>query len=123
MTTMNIILIILVINFIADQLLQVPVVVKNKDSNTAFMIAHIVTWGISMWILTMVFCYKLQSWEMIKWFLFVMVTHFIIEWPMSRLATSLLHQKKYIGYNAVNLFEALLNNIVLIISFMYFMFT
>lgn len=123
MTTMNIILIILIINFIADQLLQLPIVVKNKNDNTGFMIAHVVTWGISMWILALLFCYKLQSWDMIKWYLFVMVAHFAIEWPLSRWATSLLHQKKYIGYNAVNMLEALITNIVLVISFMYFMFS
>lgn len=123
MTTMNIILIILVINFIADQLLQVPLVVKNKDNSTMFMIAHVVTWGISMWLLAWIFCYKLQSFEMLKWFCFVMVAHLAIEWPLSRLATSLLHQKKYIGYNAVNMLEALITNIMLILSFMYFMFS
>lgn len=123
MITTKIILIILILHYIADQLLQHPTITKHKDTHTLALLGHIGTWGISMWLLTMIFCYKLQNLEMMKWFLFVMVIHFIIEWPLGRLSSSLLHKKKYAGYNAVNLFEALLMNIVLILSFMYFMFS
>lgn len=116
----NILILLLVINFIADQLFQPKQVLRAKNDNTIWMILHVVIWCFPMLIFAWIITFKVGDLWPLKWFCSILPLHFIVEWPLNRYGISLLHKKKTTLAITVIHLEKLLLNIAILLTFLYF---
>lgn len=116
----NLILILLIINFLADQLFQSRQILKSKNTNVVFMMLHVFMWSAPMAIFSWIVAYKTHDLGALKWWLIIIPIHFLIEWPINRYTTYLLHNKRTtLAITMIHL-EKLLLNLVVVGLFIYF---
>lgn len=116
----QLLLILLVINFISDQMLQPKQVLQNKSDSTVFMILHVIIWAIPMALFALILMVKFNSFWPIQWLWCVIPMHLLIEWPLSRYTSMLIHNKNNILAVKIIHLEKLLLNVVLLILFLHF---
>ena len=120
MINIGIVITLLAISFIGDNLLQSKEVMLKKSSYTSSLLLHVATWGIPMWLFAVTMVIKTNNSAMFEWYVFVLIAHFLIEWPLSRLSSSLAFAGRYLSANIIEMSENLLLNSALVFSFYYF---
>lgn len=116
----KLIIILLVINFISDQLFQPKQVLVHKDRNTIYMFIHVMVWAVSMIAFACVMIAVTGKLWPLAWVSLAIFAHFLIEWPLSRWASNLFYKKDYsLAITLVHM-EKLLLNVYLLFSLLYF---
>lgn len=110
----------LLLNFIADQILQPKIIRAYKNKSTLLMLGHVVSWAIVMWALSMILCHKLQNWDMLFWFFTISILHFLIDWPLGRWQSSLMDKGNVKTAAKIIYLEYTLVTIMLLFTFNYF---
>lgn len=118
---MKILLLLLAVNFIADQLLQHKESMDNKHKDTAAIFVHVLTWSISMFVFMSIVLLKTGNAEVIKWWASIVVIHFTVEWCCLRMWTYYYFDNKRSKMTAWILLEQLIINSSIVGLFVYFM--
>lgn len=118
---MKILLILLALNFIADQLLQHPDVMKSKHKDSAAFLLHVLTWSVSMFLFMAIVMLRTGNMEIIKWWACVFIIHFSVEWCCLRMWTNHYYDKKPAKMVFWILLEQLIISSATIGLFVYFM--
>ena len=112
---MKLSIIILLISFIADQLLQLKSVrqTKHKDSWTLFL--HVTMWSFVMFALSAVIAMKTENMNVLLWWALITFNHFIIEWCCIRMWTHHYYNKN----KSLMVFWILLEQILMNVSMLW----
>lgn len=116
--TLQIIFALLLIHFLADQILQVPLVQKGKNDSALLMAAHVTTWA--LWMIPVCFWIMINmthDFTPFLWWIIASTSHFIADYLMSFWINALI-KKKYLHYAiyAIHL-NALIVHVVIIKAF------
>lgn len=121
---MGTILKILLISFVADQLLQLKDVKNNKHKSSVMLLVHVLTWSVPMFVVASILIFNesgaFTSLWPLYWWITILVAHFSIEWCTVRQWTNLYYQKNKSAAAFWIHMEHFLLNAVIILSFMYF---
>ena len=118
---MKILLLLLAINFIADQLLQHPDIVKIKHKDTSALFLHVLTWSISTFLFASIISFNTGKIEVYKWWMCALIIHFAVEWVCLRMWTYYYHDNKRGKMVGWILLEQLIINSSMVALFVYFM--
>ena len=117
---MKILLILLAINFIADQLFQSKTVMENKHKDSTLLIVHVLHWSVLMLIFASIIGVKTGLFEQCyKWWAAITVMHFSVEWINLMLWTYSMYNNKKSRMVAWILLEQLIINISIVSLFVY----
>jgi hypothetical protein len=116
----NLLLTILVINLIADSLLQPRQVLHGKNDSTPVMVIHVFIWSIPMALFTWLVVYQTGSLWALKWYCVIVPMHFFIDWPISRRVNTLMRGKDYVSAIRLIHTEKALLNLGLLLTFLFF---
>ena len=118
---MKILLLLLAINFIADQLLQHTQIMREKHKDTTALFLHVLSWSVSMFLFTAVVMLRTGNTEILKWWLCIFMIHFAVEWMCLRMWTHFYYDKKPTKMVIWILLEQLIINSAIVGLFVYFM--
>lgn len=117
---MKLAIILLVLHFIADQLLQIPHVKETKHKSTISLMLHVTTWAFTIAAFTMLVILKTHQVSAISWFISVTIIHFLIEWASIRLWTHYYYVKNKTAMSLCIILEQLIINVSIIAMFDFF---
>lgn len=106
---------ILVISFIADQLLQIKSIRQSKHKDTMALMLHVTCWSIVMFAFMGVVLLKGGNQNVILWWFIITVIHFLVEWACLRMWTHFFYDKK----KSLMVFWILLEQLVLNVSMLW----
>ena len=116
----NLILLLLIINFIADQLLMPKPILDGKNHSIIFMALHVLMWALPMALFAWIVVYRTEELWALKWLCAIVPLHFLIEYPINKYTTYLLQNKKTrMAITMIHL-EKMLLNIAVAGLFVYF---
>jgi len=112
---MKLSIIILLISFIADQLLQLKSVRQTKHKDSWALFLHVIMWSFVMFALSAVIAMKTENMNILLWWAFITFNHFIIEWCCIRMWTHHYYNKN----KSLMVFWILLEQILMNVSMIY----
>lgn len=119
---MKILLILLALNFIADQLFQPKILLREKHKDTLLLFAHVCMWSITMLIFASVVIFKSGNVNgPMLWWLCSTIVHFGIEWVCLRTWTHFFYDNKRYKMVFWIVMEQFIINIWIVWLFVYFM--
>ena len=118
---MKILLLLLAVNFIADQLLQHPEIMRNKHKDTSVLFLHVLSWSFTMFLFMAVVMLRTGNIEIVNWWLCISIIHFAIEWVCLRMWTYSFYDNKRSKMVFWILLEQLIINSATVGLFVYFM--
>ncbi len=118
---MKILLVLLVVNFIADQLLQHPDIMRTKHKDTYALFIHVLTWAISTFAFASTVILLTGKIEIYQWWILTFAIHFAVEWCCLRMWTHYYYDKKPTKMVIWILLEQLIINSSVVGLFVYFM--
>jgi len=108
-------IIILLISFIADQLLQPKSIRQTKHKDTMMLFAHVMLWSIPMLIFTGIVMLKTGDENVLLWWASITFSHYIIEWCCIRMWT----HHFYNNNKSLVVFWVLLEQMLINVSMLY----
>jgi hypothetical protein len=108
-------ILIIVISFIADQLLQLKSIRQIKHKDTIALTLHVSMWSIVMSVFTGILLPKCSIQGIVMWWLTITVIHFIVEWACLRMWTHFFYDKK----KSLMVFWILLEQLILNVSMLW----
>jgi len=118
---MKIVLILLALNFIADQLFQHPDIMKGKHKDSTVLFVHVLTWSISTFLFASIVALKTWNVNVYSWWLTTFVIHYAVEWCCLRMWTNYFYDNKRTKMVGWILLEQLIINSSMVAFFIYFM--
>ena len=113
--------VILLISFIADQLLQLKTIRQAKHKDSGALMLHVVMWSFVMFTFSAVVMIKTEKVEVMIWWFIITIVHFIIEWCCIRMWTHYFYDKSKSLMVFWILLEYTILNMVMILLFDYLM--
>lgn len=106
------------IHFCGDQLLQLKSVQVAKNKSTLMLLAHVFTWALCLFPFSLITGWLGDNWAMIAGYTPTMIAiHFITEWLLGRLATTMYYDGKIRMFILLTAFENLVIMISMILLF------
>lgn len=113
----NIAIILLMVHFVADQMIQISAFQINKRFSSYALLGHVLTWTFIMWLFGLAAMIKTGNIMFITaWPLIIMVVHFSAEWLLGRWANYLYDKGSRKGF----LFASMLENTIIMMSLILF---
>lgn len=86
-------IIILIISFIADQLLQLKSIRQTKHKDTMALLLHVACWSTVMFVYASLVMIKTGIHQVMMWWSIITVIHFLVEWVCLRAWTHHFYNK------------------------------
>jgi len=116
--TLEIIFALLLINVLADQIFQLPLVQKGKNEHVLLMAAHVTTWA--FWMIPVCVWVSIRmthDWTPFLWWIIASTTHFVIDYPISIWVNQLIKKGSFHQAVAVIHLNAMMMNVFIIKMF------
>lgn len=91
---MKLLLLLIVTNFIADQVLQLKMVRQEKHKDSALFMVYIFTWLVPMFIFTCVMVFVTEDVWFLKFVMTLTAIKIVVGWCCLRMWTNLWYQRK-----------------------------
>lgn len=112
--TITIIYYLLVINFLADQLIQAPIVTRGKHDSWFLMAAHVTTWSLTMLTVAIWMCVRTtHDLTPLSWWVLVSTCHFIVDFSLGQVINMLIRKKQFHHAVIFIILNTLIMNIVI----------
>lgn len=117
------IIILMAIHIVGDQILQIRSVQIQKNKAWEMLIAHVLSYGVTMMAFAGFVSYQMKDITfMFKFVPAILIVHFVVEWIFGRIADNLYeHEKRRMAILMFSI-EYTITMISVILLFQYFLF-